>query len=311
MFDWLIVGAGFAGCVLAERLAHGAGDRVLIIDRRLHIGGDAGGSLGEGNTLPLGFHPLLDHASGNRVVQCLTRFTGGQHRDERTSDGSTGTGRSGMASPTGAASRTDGESGGEATPLPCPDGPFTDGYLQMTAAQDYTRMFHAMLAYPNIKIMLNTDFHEIEDIVRFRRLIYTDAIDRYFGYCYGRLPDRSIRPDAAALVDGHRHGVASPATEDGMVGATPLFNGHRHGFARPAAETGMIRGTAPGGQSEDLYRRYRELADATPDVFFVGQPPTGNHSCTPDEEVTQALAAYGQITAERIEGLRAQTAASG
>src|SRR4051812_30134722 len=40
-FDYLIVGAGFAGSVLAERLASGSGQRVLLIDRRPHIGGNA------------------------------------------------------------------------------------------------------------------------------------------------------------------------------------------------------------------------------------------------------------------------------
>ena len=41
MFDYLIVGAGFAGSVLAERLANGSGKRVLICDKRSHIGGNA------------------------------------------------------------------------------------------------------------------------------------------------------------------------------------------------------------------------------------------------------------------------------
>ena len=40
-FDTLIVGAGFAGSVLAERLARGLGQRVLIVDKRPHIGGNA------------------------------------------------------------------------------------------------------------------------------------------------------------------------------------------------------------------------------------------------------------------------------
>ena len=41
MFDYMIVGAGFAGSVLAERLARGAGKRVLLVDKRRHIGGNA------------------------------------------------------------------------------------------------------------------------------------------------------------------------------------------------------------------------------------------------------------------------------
>ena len=40
-FDYLIVGAGFAGSVLAERLAAGLDKRVLLIDRRPHIAGNA------------------------------------------------------------------------------------------------------------------------------------------------------------------------------------------------------------------------------------------------------------------------------
>ena len=41
MFDWIIVGAGFAGTVLAERLASQRDERVLVVDRRAHIGGNA------------------------------------------------------------------------------------------------------------------------------------------------------------------------------------------------------------------------------------------------------------------------------
>ena len=41
MFDYLVVGAGFAGSVLAERLAAGAGKQVLLVDKRPHIGGNA------------------------------------------------------------------------------------------------------------------------------------------------------------------------------------------------------------------------------------------------------------------------------
>ena len=40
-YDYLVVGAGFAGSVIAERLASQHGARVLLIDRRDHVGGNA------------------------------------------------------------------------------------------------------------------------------------------------------------------------------------------------------------------------------------------------------------------------------
>jgi choline dehydrogenase-like flavoprotein len=42
-FDFLIVGAGFAGAVLAERTATQLGKSCLIVERRNHIGGNASG----------------------------------------------------------------------------------------------------------------------------------------------------------------------------------------------------------------------------------------------------------------------------
>ena len=41
VYDWLVVGAGFAGSVIAERLASQREEKVLLIDRRPHIGGNA------------------------------------------------------------------------------------------------------------------------------------------------------------------------------------------------------------------------------------------------------------------------------
>ena len=50
----------------------------------------------------------------------------------------------------------------------------------------YTRMFENMLGHPNIRILLNTGYKEIQDEVRFRELIFTGPVDEYFEYCYGR-----------------------------------------------------------------------------------------------------------------------------
>lgn len=40
MVDFVIVGAGLTGCVLAERLATVKNKKVLLIDRRKHLGGN-------------------------------------------------------------------------------------------------------------------------------------------------------------------------------------------------------------------------------------------------------------------------------
>ena len=53
-------------------------------------------------------------------------------------------------------------------------------------------MCEKMIANPNIKILINTDFKEISDKLSYKYLIYTGSIDEYFDYCYGELLYRSI-----------------------------------------------------------------------------------------------------------------------
>ncbi|AWN37158.1 UDP-galactopyranose mutase [Methylobacterium radiodurans] len=75
MYDWLIVGAGFAGSVLAERLARERGERVLIIDRRNHIGGNAYDRLDEAGLLIHQYGPHIFHTNAEAIVSYLSRFT--------------------------------------------------------------------------------------------------------------------------------------------------------------------------------------------------------------------------------------------
>src|SRR5215203_3162507 len=75
MFDWLIVGAGFAGSVLAERLASEAGASVLLIDRRLHVGGNAYDRLDDAGILIHQYGPHIFHTNSVEVYQYLSRFT--------------------------------------------------------------------------------------------------------------------------------------------------------------------------------------------------------------------------------------------
>ena len=75
MYDWLVVGAGFAGSVLAERLAAGRGDKVLLIDRRSHIGGNAYDHYDAAGVLIHRYGPHIFHTNAPVVFDYLSRFT--------------------------------------------------------------------------------------------------------------------------------------------------------------------------------------------------------------------------------------------
>lgn len=75
MFDYLIVGAGFAGSVLAERLANGSGKHVLICDKRAHIGGNAYDFYNDDGILIHKYGPHIFHTNSADVFQYLSRFT--------------------------------------------------------------------------------------------------------------------------------------------------------------------------------------------------------------------------------------------
>ena len=74
-FDTLIVGAGFAGSVLAERLTSQCGHRVLVVDRRDHIGGNAYDYRDEHGVLVHRYGPHIFHTNAEPVVDYLSNFT--------------------------------------------------------------------------------------------------------------------------------------------------------------------------------------------------------------------------------------------
>lgn len=74
-YDVLVVGAGFAGSVIAERLAAGSGRRVLVIDKRPHIGGNAYDCYDAAGILIHKFGPHIFHTNAALVVEYLSRFT--------------------------------------------------------------------------------------------------------------------------------------------------------------------------------------------------------------------------------------------
>ena len=75
MVDALVVGAGFSGAVVAERLATASGLRVLVVDRRRHIGGNAYDERDSAGILVHRYGPHIFHTNARHIVDYLSRFT--------------------------------------------------------------------------------------------------------------------------------------------------------------------------------------------------------------------------------------------
>ena len=74
-YDYLIVGAGFAGSVMAERLASQMDKKVLIVEKRHHIGGNAYDEYDEHGILVHRYGPHIFHTNSNKVFDYLSKFT--------------------------------------------------------------------------------------------------------------------------------------------------------------------------------------------------------------------------------------------
>lgn len=74
-FDWMIVGAGFAGSVLAERIANGRGESVVVVDRRPHVAGNAYDKHDSSGVLIHEYGPHIFHTNSQAIFDYLSRFT--------------------------------------------------------------------------------------------------------------------------------------------------------------------------------------------------------------------------------------------
>ena len=74
-FDALVVGAGYAGAVCARELAERGGKRVLVLERRDHIGGNAFDRTDDAGVLIHQYGPHIFHTNDRRVYDYLSRFT--------------------------------------------------------------------------------------------------------------------------------------------------------------------------------------------------------------------------------------------
>lgn len=250
-FDYMIVGAGFAGAVLAERLATQLNQRVLMVERRQHIGGNAFDRHDEHGILVHPYGPHIFHTNSVDVFKYLSQFTNWRPYEHRVKASVEGqllpipinldtinrlyglhlsslemdsflahkaeprpdvlTAEDAVVSKVGRdlydkffRGYTRKQWGRDPSQLDASvtarvpsrtnrdDRYFTDVHQAMPQ-HGYTRMFERMLDSPNIKVMLNTDYREVQHLIPWRHMIYTGPIDEFFDHRFGALPYRSIR----------------------------------------------------------------------------------------------------------------------
>jgi UDP-galactopyranose mutase len=375
MFDYLIVGAGFAGSVLAERLATQAGKKILILDRRNHIGGNAYDHYNEDGILVHKYGPHIFHTNAERVFGYLSRFTAWrpyEHRVLARVDGQLlpiPINRTTINRLYGLDLQTEAECEAlfaeRAEPVAhcrtsedvvvskvgrelyekffrgytrkqwgldpseldaqvtarvptrtnTDDRYFTDTFQAMPL-HGYTRMFHRMLAHPNIKIMLSTDYREVRDVLPYREMIFTGPVDQYFDYCFGKLPYRSLefRHETLDQEQALPVAVVNYPNEGDYTRVTEFkhLTGQQHPktgivYEYPRAE-GDPYYPIPKPECTALYNKYRALADATPGVHFVGRLATYKYY-NMDQVVAQALATFDRIVGARAERITLPAAA--
>jgi UDP-galactopyranose mutase len=360
MFDYLIVGAGFAGSVMAERLAQ-SGSRVLLCDKRPHIGGNAYDHYDQAGILVHKYGPHIFHTGCKRIFDYLSRFTqwrpyehkvkasvdhklvpfpinvdtvnelyGLKLNEEQTKEyfatvaeavaGAPRTSETAVTSKIGRdlyrkffQNYTRKQWGLDPSELDASvaarvpartnhdDRYFTDEFQAMPL-RGFTHMFENMLDHPRISILLNTDYKEILKEVSAQQIIFTGPVDEFFGFRYGKLPYRSLefrfetrdqeRYQSAAVINYPNDHAYTRVTE------FKYLTGQVHPktslvYEYPRAE-GDPYYPIPRPENAATFAQYKQLADATPNVHFVGRLATYRYY-NMDQVVGQALALFERM----------------
>jgi UDP-galactopyranose mutase len=156
---------------------------------------------------------------------------------------------------------------------------FTDSFQQMPK-DGYTQMFARMLEHPKIRIELGTDFAAVRERVEWEQLFYTGPIDEYFRCCFGRLPYRSLRFEHEHLPAVEKFqpvGTVNYPNEQAFTRITEF----KYLTAQQHAGTSIVREypeaegdpyyPIPRPENQEMFQKYKALADAERDVFFVGR----------------------------------------
>lgn len=365
-YDYAVVGAGFAGSVIAERLASQHDAKVLVLDRRPHVAGNAYDRKDDAGILIHQYGPHIFHTNSDEIVDYLSQFTAWRPYEHRVLAEVRGQlvpipiNRTTLNRLFGLNLGTDEEAAAYLASRAEPVGEirtsedvvvsavgrelyelFFQGYTrkqwgidpsgldktvtariptrtntddryfgdkhQIMPRDGYTAMFERMLAHPNITLMLGTDWNDVRDQVQARHIVYTGPVDEYFGYRYGKLPYRSLRFEHRTVDRETFQPVATVNYPDPDIPYTRITE-YKHLTGQQAARTSITYEypsaegdpyyPIPRAENQLLYKRYEKLADATPDVTFVGRLATYRYY-NMDQVVGQALAAFRRLDQQR------------
>jgi UDP-galactopyranose mutase len=167
-------------------------------------------------------------------------------------------------------------------------------------------MFENMLDHPNIKVMLNVDYREIERLIPHRELVFTGPVDEFFDYRFGKLPYRSLHFEhetvdkplfqPAPVINYPNDFLYTRVTE------FKYLTGQEHSktalvYEYPRAE-GDPYYPVPRPENAELYQKYKALADQTKGVHFVGRLATYKYY-NMDQVVAQALTTFKKMVGDR------------
>jgi UDP-galactopyranose mutase len=184
---------------------------------------------------------------------------------------------------------------------------FTDTYQAMPSL-GFTKMFDRMLDHPNIKVMTNTDYKEIEESIVYKKMIYTGPVDYYFDNCYGKLPYRSIEFEFRTyeMATFQQTGTINFPNEHPYTRVTEFkyLSGQNHPKTSVVYEYPKAEGDpyypVPRPENAELYKKYQLLTKDLKDVFFTGRLATYKYY-NMDQVVAQSLALYKRIMAQEKE----------
>jgi len=181
---------------------------------------------------------------------------------------------------------------------------YVEHQYQIMPKEGYTAMIQKMIDHPNIHLLLNTDYRDLE-ITDCKAIIYTGAIDEYFNHSLGRLPWRSLRFQFEPLVQE----FAQPCVQINYPNDHEYTRSvevkhvtrQQHPQTTVVYEYPTAKGDPcypiPAPENRALYERYKALADKETrekNVYFVGRLAQYAY-LNMDEVIERALGVFEEI----------------